>query len=193
MNQYCNRLSFNLSPLINSFDLYSIKDYHTQIDIKNLNPDLISLLDTLGLKITFVPIFYTRPYQITPIHSDGAYQDPNFVKLNFVYDEEDSIMVWYKPKILKTISALTASTAKPFIQYSADEVEEVHRQSLNGCSLVLVKCPHNVLVFSKPRYSISLTLRKKESNSVLTMDEAVLIFKDYLVPLVRFEPTTSRF
>lgn len=180
MNQYCNRLTININPLITSFDLYSIKEYHSQIDMSNVNLEFIDLLDSIGLKITFVPIFYTKPYQLTPIHSDGLHQDSGFVKLNFVYNEEDSIMVWYKPKILKTLSMLTVATKKPFIQYSIKEVDEIHRQSLHGCSLVQVNEPHNVLVFSKPRYSLSLTPMRKEDSSRLSMNEALTIFKDFV-------------
>jgi len=180
MNLYCNKLSVNINPLNSSFDYYSIKTYHSQINMLNVNAEFINLLDNLGLKITFVPVFYTRPYQITDIHSDGPQQGLDFVKLNFVYDEEDSVMVWYKSKILKTSPNFTKINT-PYMRYSINEVSETHRQGLYGCSLVQVGTPHNVLVFSKPRYCISLTLRKKENNSTLTMFEALTIFKDYLV------------
>ncbi len=176
----CQHLNLGLNPLKESFDIRSIKQYHSKINLENFNPSFINLLDALDLKITFAPVFYTLPLQDTIIHSDGNGHCQNFIKLNFVFDEEDSVMIWYKPLVNKTEMQSTVINT-PYISYQEHEAEEIHRQSLNGCSLVQVAVPHRVKAFSKPRYSISLTLWKKENNTAVTMEEGIEIFKDYLV------------
>lgn len=178
MNPYCCHLDLP-RPLVDGFDFRSINVYHSQTDVRNLNSDLVKILDLLNLKVTFVPIFRTLPGQITPIHSDSSTPNLDFVKLNFVFNELDSAMVWYKPKSVKYTTKLTAIKTA-YIQYEPNEVEEIHRQNLNGCSLAQVGIPHNVVVNTEIRYAVSLTLKSKETNKTISMQDAKEIFKDYL-------------
>ena len=180
MHTLCQHLNLGINPLQDYFNIKSISQYHSKIDLEHFNPIFLKLLDAVDLKIKNAPVFYTRPLQHTVIHSDGNGVNQNFIKLNFVFNEENSVMVWYKPLVTKSETQTTVINT-PYISYQEHEAEEIHRQSLNGCSLVQVAVPHRVLAFDNPRYAITLTLWKKENDTAVTMEEGLKIFKQYLV------------
>lgn len=183
MNNFCNRLSLPVSPLIPSFNIEDVNVYHSDIGLKNVNPDFVDLLSTLNIKINYAPVFRTYPNTFTTIHSDGQFVSSDFAKLNFIYNEEDSYMMWYRPIVNKTPSNVLSSDIKvPYIMYDKTEVVEIHRQPINGCALVQGGIPHNIHNFKKIRYCLTFTLYKKSSATLekITMEEAVHIFKQYL-------------
>lgn len=180
MNLFCNPINLRLNPFVEGFNLESIKGYHSKTDLKNINPDLINLLESFDLEINTAPIFLTYPRQQTPIHLDGDGKINDHVKLNFIINEEDSYMVWYKPIADRTESSDTVLNT-PYIYYNIGRVKEIHRQQLKGCALVQAAIPHNVVAFSKPRYCLSFPLHRKSNHACVTMKEGLEIFKDYIV------------
>lgn len=143
----------------------------------DINPDLISLLQSLSLKITHAELFYSGIFHFTPIHTD--YFGGDYVKLNYVFGGRNSLMHWWKQKPnISKVGAVTPLNTN-YINYLQDEVEQIDSQPVNFPSIVQVCIPHNVKNYEEPRYCLSLVLCKQD-NTRPTMAESIELFKDYL-------------
>ena len=176
MTNYFN-INLSLNPLKEDID---IKSYgttrHTRIPMSDVNPDLISLIDRLDLKVILAELFYTKPHTITEIHIDVTGGD--YTKLNYAFNGKDSLMMWYKPKdnLVKSISKTPINTR--YISYASHEVEMIDKQSVKFPSIVQTGIPHNVINYSEPRWCLSIVL-VKNNDERLTMKESIDIFSKY--------------
>lgn len=179
MNPYCTNLNFNIPIFNTGVDLKKFTTaYQMQGSSKDLNHDLLKFLLKLGVKVLFFETFFMLPSNNSTVHVDQTAGD--YVKINYVYYGDNSFMNWYKPKdgIVK-LPKITAIGTE-FLSYEENEVELLHSQEIGFPSLVQVGVPHSITNPKDNRLCISLVLHSMK-NKRLTMDEALAIFKDYIV------------
>jgi len=162
MNNYCVNLDFGiplLKPGIEASDLIArygnLIAPQTAIDIaKVINPDLIKLLESCGLFITYSEIFYTAPGGFTPVHIDELVPNTDLSKLNWAFGGKDSIMNWYSvdPNIVRP--GVKTTIGNPYVEFALNECKLVHSQHVGTPSLVQVGFPHNITNYDEPRYCI---------------------------------------
>jgi hypothetical protein len=146
---------------------------------KYLNEEILKFFDFLNLKLSLVETFFKTVGDGAIIHIDSIGGD--YTKLNWVFGDADSKMVWYKPinKFQKTISKTTADT--PYISYDVNEVTEIERTVVKNPTLVQVGIPHNIINVTENRMCVSIVFRDKDTNKRLTMNESLNRFNDYII------------
>ena len=179
MNPYCTNLNFNIPVLRDSVDLekftvsYQLRGQHS-----DLNPTLLKFLIAKRVKVFFFETFFMLPSNAEDIHIDQLSGD--YVKLNYVYYGHNSKMNWYKPKAEIKKSASITSIGTQFVSYDKTEVDLLHSQIVGFPGLVQVGVPHSITNFEDKRLCISIVLHNMQ-NKRLSMNEALVIFKDYIV------------
>lgn len=180
MTTYCKSLNLTMSPLIDS-DIVKQTERHMEINLDRINPILYATLRLLGVRVSYAECFRLNPFQPNNIHTDTVRGD--YVKINWIYGGKDSTMSWYSPKSAVDKPLMLTSTGTTYENYEPEEVTLVHSQQLHSPSLVQVGVPHNVQNYSELRYAVSLVIAKGDKR--LTMDEALVIFKDYIIDGLR--------
>jgi hypothetical protein len=173
-------VNLHINPLKEGVDINS---YGTTRRIKvppvdNINNDLFILMNSLGLEITDVEVFYVKPHVINTIHTD--HHGGDYVKLNYIYGGKDSHMVWYKQKsnIIKTIDKTL-----DYVAFSPRDVDLIETHSILNSSIVQVGVPHNIINFEEPRYCFSISLCHTGGwlAGRLSMSESIKIFRAYRI------------
>jgi hypothetical protein len=179
-NIYSNPLNFTIPPLKEEFNITKITQSHVVVDLDEMNPKMKTLLDSLGIKVSWIELFYRKPGYPGSIHVDSIGGD--FTKINWVTGGKNSTMVWFKiinSAIEKNkISLTTANTG--YIEYKWNEVTIVHREFMLGPALVQVGVPHLVINPSDDRYCLSFVLTDLYDKR-LTMTESYKLLKDYII------------
>jgi len=156
---------------------------YSGFNINDVNPEIISLFDKLGLILQRVQVFHKKPSndKVWAIHTDSTVSGEDFAKVNWVYGGQGSLMKWYKqkPNISKTTSSFPHGPG--VMLYTEDEVELVYSTELPSPSIVQVGIPHDVVNPLEERYCISIIPFSKETNNRISIDQLSKIFKDYLV------------
>lgn len=151
--RYINHLKSDIYPLKAGFRFpptHSIKNK----DIWHLYPkydttsicsqELLDFLSTLGLvPVAGCLLFFAPAKKYLTIHSDGD-GNPNIWALNWTLSKTKPSMIWYNPITdgsYNTVNETTTPTT--FIQYSLDQVREVHREAILSPSLVNIGVPHS--------------------------------------------------
>jgi hypothetical protein len=165
MPKHCVHLNLNIDPVtINHNNLKNA--YQTIIQLKNINPELISILHRHNITVKYAESFYSSPNFFQTIHTDNLGGD--YVKLNFVYGGKGSTMNWYQVKegIIPKKVYFTAKVSTEYIPWTIDMVDLVESDPLEYPSLVQVGCPHNVINADEYRLCISLLLRDTNLNRI---------------------------
>jgi len=133
-------------------------------------------------------IFYSPPGRLMGIHSDGFYPFIDFIKLNYVYQGNNSLMKWYKLKnnviLEKKFNKHLVSTTP--LNY--EQTDFVFQAPIGLPSLVNVGVPHSVdnVKNIQGRWCISLIPNFKNNvgrnlpTTRVMFDEALDIFKKYI-------------
>lgn len=175
MNNLCRSLNFPVT-IVDFFDRekYS-KNRHYLLDIFDISKDYTNFIESLGLKILRIEVFYTLPNVFYKIHKD--HQDLNdFSKINFVYGGKNSVMNWYKPKEEKTGTKELTQANASFFSYDKENVELVFKTNIKSPSLIQSGVPHNV-TSEDYRWCISTAYQKDKK--ILSWQDAVEIFDSY--------------
>jgi hypothetical protein len=181
MNKFLTNVKLNIEPLI--FDIKNSTDRtykHYKLELDAVNPEMISFLKSLGIGILMVEVFFTPPFLKRGIHIDTAHGG-DITKLNWIYCQGENIMNWYKTKegVQRIVKATPVSTS--FVSYEANEVELIHTEKIiNSNVIVQVGIPHNVQNLKYPRWATCFTICKLQDRSRITVEEAHLLFKDYI-------------
>lgn len=181
MNNYCSKIEFNLSPLIEGYDLFSYNSVIQKLSLDIINPKLKDLLDNLGITISWLELFVRQPWAVSLIHTDRQLGD--FTKINFIFKGSGSYMNWYTPKDIampKKNSELTA-TGTTYTVYNINEVDIVHKQQLLGSYLVQVGTPHSIVNLKEKRYCLCMIIVDKETGSRLPMIKAQQLLSEYIL------------
>jgi hypothetical protein len=188
MNPYYSELSFQFDPLTD-MDV-ALKQILPQrkIDLKYINPKLINIIKSLGLRIHYSECFMRKPGNISPIHSD-THGKTEFVKINWIYGGKEGYMSWFRPKEKSSgsFSYTTANTA--YILYKPDEVDLVCKVlTENKPYLIQAGIPHGITNPTETRFCICCLLSYADGRPI-SMSEAQETLKDFinLVPHDRIE------
>ena len=189
MNNFCIDLNLPF-PLFKS-DLYLSelrRTPHSRIDYKeHFHPEILNLLDKLGLKINLAESFYRAPYSSSQIHRD-VLGTADATKLNWVYEGNDVPMNWYA-ETSDTIRTGVTALGITYRYYQFNDVKLLHKQSVGHPSLLQVAIPHNISTSNKSRLCVSVVLQYKDSDKFVTFNESIAIFKNFMVSPVGIEPT----
>lgn len=179
-NIYSNKLNLDIPPLIESYDITNVTASHTSVSTDQIHPKMREWLDSLGINVIWIEIFYRKPGEHGGVHTDDSPGD--FTKINWIYGGKNSRMLWYEvtdPKALNRKPKQT-SVATNYIEYSFNEVKLVYSENLSGVYLLQVGVPHIVLNPHEDRYCLCFVLADKNDNR-LTMTESCEILKDYII------------
>ncbi len=156
-----------------------------------VNQDFHTWLKKLGVKICSKGsrFFYRPPFAPGQIHVD-AY-DNNACKLNFIYDSFDSTISWYR--LLSGQNPITFVNFRGEIirAFNPSTCEITQRVTGNKHHLLNGSVPHRVELGRNNlqyRKCYSLLLLDSYSNKRIAWDEAITIFKPYLVGAQGIEP-----
>lgn len=177
---YYKHFDFKLGPIIDESILYSYdpNKSHFKISILDLNKDFIRLIESMGLMIIFIEVFkLDSVHRQWPIHVDGN-SIRDYPKLNFVFGNKNSPMVWYKIKDNTNKEVKPTAIGSTYIHWSIEEVEEVDRTFIQNGTLVQVGQPHTAYLNGySPRWTLGIHFIK--NFKVLTFNELAEIFQEY--------------
>jgi hypothetical protein len=179
-NIYCNKLKLDIPPLVESYDITSVQDSHTSVSLDQIHPKMREWLDSMGINVIWVEIFYRKPGDHGGVHTDSTPGD--FTKINWIYGGKSSRMFWYTvtdPKAIDRKPNITPVDTN-YTSFRMSEVKPVYSEELLGVYLLQVGAPHLVLNPSEDRYCLCFVLTDKTGKR-LTMSESYEILKDYIV------------
>ena len=202
MNNYCTTLNLDLK-IFNS-DLHPVEfikllpvwkdtrfttpsgNKHFRIPKDILSQNFKDFFYQRGIQLLGVEVFYLLPGGSNIIHSD-VNPIGDVAKINWVYGGANSIMEWYQVNSNYKSNALTDRAAatianSPTIRFLKEEVNLMHSQFVECPSIIQAGCPHNMKNGTTERFCISTIFKHTETNMRVTMAEAQIIFKDFLVP-----------
>lgn len=151
----------------------------TEAKITNLHDyrdsNIEELHNKIGIKTLIVEVVYTPPHSNLPIHSDSMPID-NHVKLNISWgDSEKAATRWWLPK-----DRTKTFTSFP-INNNRDEYDLIYKAQTNFPCLINVGQLHDSYNPSNEgRWTLSHILAH-HNNSLLQWDEAMEIYKDYII------------
>ncbi len=179
MNSYCNPLNISIQPLKSDIDIRSYRRPQEILPLEVINPEIKDLFLNLGIKITFIEVFYRPPGNIGSIHIDSKGGD--YSKINWIYDGKNSVMEWFriKPGVADQTTSIETSAGTSYISYDESEVELVHREFITGPALVQVGVLHRVINPEQDRWCLCFVLCSME-NRRLKICTATEILKDYI-------------
>jgi hypothetical protein len=153
---------------------------------KNLiNPGFTNFLESLNLSIDYVKYFYSVPHQRYAPHTDIKAADrgiiTNLVKLNFVSGGAGSEMIWYSLKSGKSHYHYNNTQNVLCVGYRDEDLIEEHRASIGWPSLIDAQTIHTLQNADEDRKCWSFTLQNKTTKKRISWDDAIEIFKDYIV------------
>jgi hypothetical protein len=180
MNKYLSKVSLNIEPLTIDICNPDDKQYrHYELGLDTINPKMKSFLESLGVGVIMVEVFYTPPFMERGIHIDTP-NGGDITKLNWLYCEGEHRMHWYNQKAEGEVQQNRVATK--LIHFTKDQVELIHTETLTTNNvLVHVGVPHNVRNLRHRRWAICLTICKLNSTNRITVAESQQIFKDYII------------
>ncbi len=163
----------NLTPLRND-------TIHCKLSILDLNSNFIKLIEGKGLAIGLIELFKLTPNRHTawPIHVDG-YEITDFPKMNFVYGNKQSPMIWYNVKdVQEQINPKYTCIDTRYLEFDKSQVEEAARTLIKNPTIVQAGVPHTVsLEGDSPRWVVSISFVK--DFDLLSFDQLVDLFSEY--------------
>ena len=150
-----------------------------QDDVKKyVSEDLLNFLKEKDIVCHAVILAYNKT--MSPIHIDDYSMDDQ-MNLNFTIGGYDSEVIWYKPKDGYNGHRNYNTAGATVKRFLPENMEEVHRQSVNGAGLFQCGIPHNVINPLDRRYTVIVKLRKQGyPNIPIKFSEALEIFKEYI-------------
>jgi hypothetical protein len=133
----------------------------------HINPEIISMLGSVGIKIMLAELFYSPPNFVSFIHADTYAND--IAKINWVFCSSVSYMNWYHP-LVKKESIKPGSHA--FIPYKPDEVELIESCCITSPSLIQAAVPHNITNGEKDRWAVSLMLADSITSQQISITDS---------------------
>lgn len=158
-------------------DQHLSKHYTISKDL--LSNDITEFFNNFGLAIRIVEIFYRPAGVNSRIHIDT--QTPgDFVKLNWAYGGEGSVMSWYTPH--ENYRGVLDSTpvASYATYYKQDEVTLLHSEKVGQPSLVQVGIPHSINNNLTERFCVSIVFEYNDTKERPTFSQSYEIFKNYI-------------
>jgi hypothetical protein len=191
-NQYCLELDlgFQLSDNAVSQIVFSdIPESGVKVNFIQktlLDQKLLDLLNQHDIDVCSTQVFYILPGKKIPIHIDAPDDRNNLdnqCKLNFVYSKKGSVMQWWKVKNPgKPLIVAELFPDEKYIPFLTEDCEMVWEEQIGFPSLVNVGQPHSIdNCTNEPRLTLSLLLRDLKKSQPLQWNDAVEIFKNFVV------------
>jgi hypothetical protein len=157
---------------------------------EELNSDFVSWLDSLGLVVPSWDIFIQPPQWEMHIHIDQHDSFLDAAKLNFAWYETDgySNMCWYHAE--EKDSTIRGNAGGLYRNWEKQVSQLIYEHRVGLPTLINAGLPHNVINKTDGyRICVSVPLVRKDlihlmsDDNVLylTWDDALEIFKDYIV------------
>jgi hypothetical protein len=182
MLPFSQYLDFRVPLLNDNVDPFKFhKVRHVQYKTDILNPKFIKILSDLSLKITMVQMFYAAPGFSGIIHEDSPYGDIN--KINWIFRGKGSRTNWYcvKPGV-PSKPPLRSIANTGYKVYQPDEVDLLYSIETPYTTLIHAGYPHNASNADEDRWCISVSYNFVHNDERPTMNQALELFKDYLIP-----------
>jgi hypothetical protein len=158
---------------LNSLDTKGESAWHWRIDKDLLIADIFVWLDRYNLTTNWAEIFYTAGRSNIFLHVDEI-SPANICKLNWVYDQGDTVMNWYNLKPGARISKMNNFVGGTYYGCDWSEVEHAAAHKIKRPTLVNAGVPHDVRNNSDyPRWCVSLALSDKTSQLRISFDEVL--------------------
>lgn len=162
--------------------------WHWELSSDDLHEDFVKIVDKLGLTVDSVRIFKTNHFNKKwPIHRDNRLYSvslenhTDYPKLNWIYGDNSSYMIWYAPKNnveSSTRTDLQGAYTASYFHYEDEDMVEIERTIIKQASIVQSGVAHSVLnTSSKNRWCVSIIFTK--DNRHIGMEELVNLFNDY--------------
>jgi len=160
------------------YDITKITEHHTSISLDEINLEIKELLFNLGIKVSWIELFYRKPGQQGTIHADNLSGD--FTKINWIYKGKNSKMLWFtiNDSVNKKQVKVTMADTE-YLEFSLNEVTHVHATNVTGCALIQVGIPHLVVNPKEDRYCLCFVLTDLAGNR-LTMKQAQKLLSKYI-------------
>lgn len=174
--RYLN-LPFEFKPVEPDFG----KSKHVTYNI-GLNPEFVTWLASMGLEPGFAEVFKKSPGDNKypwELHVDGVEFDDH-VKINFVYGQGSSRMIWAKIKPGFEHNRKTTVVGTDYLWAHLENCEIVAEDQILKPALVNAGQLHAVIDVTEVRHAYSFMLRYKNSKKRLLWDDAMEIFKNYV-------------
>jgi hypothetical protein len=152
---------------------------HQRYDVSNVNKELRDFLNTLGVEIFGVEVFFRNINDTGGIHIDGS-SVSNFTKINYVYGEGN--MNWFNLKPNKELILGNTINNTPYLLARNEDCEKVWSANIDQSgSLVNVGDLHSVSDITGPRICYCLMLEDMSTKHALQWDQALELFKGYYI------------
>jgi hypothetical protein len=149
---------------------------HVNVDPKIINPYWYNLMESNGLILRRVELFYgppSTPY-ILGIHIDNGHGDRS--KINWVFGGEGSTMHWYRVVNEKPKEKLTTPVGSKYNVYEPDEVQLMHSNVIKNPSLIQAGIPHNIINPGSERWCYSMVVEDPKTQDNVTFGRLKRIF-----------------
>jgi hypothetical protein len=183
--RYINHLTLDIPPIKQGFrfppteSIINKNSWHLypKYNVESVcNQDLLKFLSDLELvPVPKCLLFFVPSKKYLTIHSDGD-GNPNIWALNWSLSKTNPYMTWYNPISEGHNSTVnTATTPTTFIQYSPEQVRQVHQEVILSPSLVNIGVPHGGYNHTdEDAWLLSLRFKNK-----LTIDQVYNLFKHH--------------
>lgn len=177
-NRFHRYLNLPFEIVKPDFCNYEPSDFYQKIhDYTNV---YVSMLHhELGLITKHVDLIYTEPGGKVPVHVDGPELDDH-VKINKTWGPKEGVIRWWSPKEYFT-HQLDNSYNQTLVAREEDS-EFLYEVNTNHTSLINVGKFHSTYnPTNQGRWTLSFIPGKKNTNENVSWDEALEIYKDYIV------------
>lgn len=171
------KLPFKFDPIVPDFSQSHHVKYNPQP-----HSEFTAWLDSLNLAVGFAEVFRKLPTDTAypwSTHLDGDDFDDH-VKINFVYGQGNSKMIWAKIKPGHEHNKKTTVVGTDYLWAPLADCDIVAADPLWQPALVNAGQLHNVIDVSEVRTCYSFMLLYKNNHKRLLWDDAIVLFKDYL-------------
>ena len=171
------KLPFKFDPVEPDFTKSHHVKYSTQY-----HSEFITWLGSLGLEIGFAEAFKKLPTDTGypwSTHLDGDSFDDH-VKINFIYGQGSSKMIWDKIKPGYQHNRKTTVVGTDYLWAPLAQCDIVAADPLWQPALVNAGQLHDVVDVNVPRICYSFMLRYKNSSQRLLWDDAMELFKEVI-------------
>lgn len=178
-------INLNIGPsvLVNPKILFEIKVFHSKLEVENLHPKFLEILETKNLKVYNADIFTTNCMYDNCIHIDAipGLELDDHPKINFIFGYKKAPMIWYRELVPKKRSHMKPTVlGTGYYEFPIDSVEEIDRTYIKSSCIVQAGIPHMVVNNSlHNRYCVSIVLTK--NNKFFTFNQLVEELKEYIV------------
>lgn len=164
-----------------SFKELKENDYVIMKDNSIIPSMVVDWLDTFGLFSIHTEAFFTAPNDSIDIHCDTPEID-NHVKINFTWGPSNSTTRWWKLKEGRAYKPWSSKDGGGILLAKEHDCDLLYEQVIDKPSLINVGMLHSTFnPTNEGRWTLCLVPCQKGADHLLHWDDAVKIFKDYIV------------